>query len=268
MNRTSPALLGDKDSKMALRSTRQTDKNQTTLDKKVITTKRVAFEEKDKELREQIADEVRKIRQEAVDIEKMRLEIKERDIELVNRIEKLEKKMQEWEESEKERDQWRAEIEARLGEYTADGASGTASRYSGTGNLSRCTSALSIKSGKSATSSFSERDVAQMKRLLVDTERKEKIDIIAIKGLDIDEKNMQANEVVQNMLKDKIKVEVEVKSAWVRGKVIVAKLASVEEKEKVMRNKNKLAGTRIFIENLRNYDERKRKGMATKNWFR
>ena len=128
----------------------------------------------------------------------------------------------------------------------------------GTENLSRCTSALSLKSGVSATSGFSERDVAQMKRLLADTERKEKIDIIAIKGLDIDEKNIRANKVVQNISKDKIKVEVEVKSAWVRGKVIVAKLGSVEEKEKVMRNKNKLAGTRIFIENFRNYDERKR----------
>lgn len=44
---------------------------------------------------------------------------------------------------------------------------------------------------------------------------------------------------------------------WNSGGVIIAKLGR-EEKIEVMKRKNKLAGTRIFIENDLSYEERKK----------
>ena len=64
--------------------------------------------------------------------------------------------------------------------------------------------------------------------------------------------------MVERLLREKLDIPAEVKSAWVRGKEVVARLISLKYKEKVMRNKSKLASSKIFIENFRNFDERKR----------
>lgn len=57
--------------------------------------------------------------------------------------------------------------------------------------------------------------------------------------------------------KEKLEFDGKVETAWISGKVVVAKLGR-EIKTEVMKKKSKLAGSRIFIENDLNYGERKR----------
>ena len=97
-----------------------------------------------------------------------------------------------------------------------------------------------------------------MKKLLADKIKLENQEVIIIRGCTVNENEGQIKQEVSNLLKNRLGVNVEIVNAWVRGKVVMAKLKSYEDKEKVMRNKNKLAGSRIFIENFRSFDERKR----------
>lgn len=61
----------------------------------------------------------------------------------------------------------------------------------------------------------------------------------------------------QNFVKDKLGIQVNIVQAWITGKVIVAKVERVEEKVLIMRNKNKLAGTKIFIEYDLSFEDKK-----------
>lgn len=56
-------------------------------------------------------------------------------------------------------------------------------------------------------------------------------------------------EWVSDFLKKNIGVEGKIKHCRLSGKVIIAKLGSEEVKREVMRNKNKLNGGNIYIEN-------------------
>ena len=124
----------------------------------------------------------------------------------------------------------------------------------------------SVRSGRSVISgmsrfSLSERDVFQMKKIISEREKADNKDIIVIRNFTVNEEIENIKEVIEVMLKERLEV-------------IVAKLCNVEDKEKVMKNKNKLAGSRIFIENFPSFDERKRedeiaawvKEMKDKGW--
>lgn len=62
---------------------------------------------------------------------------------------------------------------------------------------------------------------------------------------------------VREFIKEKIEIEVEIVSCRKSGKVLVTKLKDWQMKRKVMKNKNKLKGDRIFIENDLTWQERK-----------
>lgn len=240
------------------------DEGQTTLDGKIL--KRVSWGDRElNDFKKKIEEEVRKIKQEAVDIERLRLEIKTRDLELLERLDRLEKIIENLEFREKEReDKRRKEEESRLAEWSTEDATSQSSAQGSRYNLLAGDAAVSVRSEISGTSrmsrfsSLSNHEVIKMKRLLAEKEKKENKDVIVIRGLTCDERKCQIREMVENFIKNKIEVEVEVKSVWCRGKVILARLKSGEDKERVMNNKNKLAGSRVFIDNYRNFEERKR----------
>lgn len=64
-------------------------------------------------------------------------------------------------------------------------------------------------------------------------------------------------EWVEKFLKGKVGVECKVKHSRLSGKVIILRLGKEEEKKEVMKNKNKLKGGNIFIENDLTWEERK-----------
>ncbi|XP_031779776.1 meiosis-specific nuclear structural protein 1-like [Nasonia vitripennis] len=239
------------------------DSKQPTLDSRV---KKLAFSEKEKNFKENIENEVKKIRLEALEIEKMKTEMKERELRLVERVEKVENKMKELEERINEREiQWRETIDARLEELSIEGATGPVSLRGSTRSLASGASAGSDQTGVSNTSrwsrvSFSDRDVMQMKRMLVEKERSGNQNVIVIKGLEIDENKEPVNATVVKFLKDKLNVEIIIGSHNIRvkAKVIVIRLRNANDKETIMQNKNKLAETKLFIDHYRSYEERKR----------
>ena len=94
---------------------------------------------------------------------------------------------------------------------------------------------------------MSERDVFQVKKIICAKEKADNKDIIVIRSFAVNEENGNVKGVMVTMLNDRLEVNVEIR---VRGKVIVAKLCNADDKEKVMKNKNKPAGSRIFIENF------------------
>lgn len=53
---------------------------------------------------------------------------------------------------------------------------------------------------------------------------------------------------IQDFINSKLGLEIEIDSAWGKNKVIVAKIKR-EGKSEIMNNKNKLAGSQVFIEN-------------------
>lgn len=94
-----------------------------------------------------------------------------------------------------------------------------------------------------------------MKKFMRVNERRERERNIVIKGeLKVGE-NLDA--WVNELLADRLGLNVKIEAAWRTGKVIIAKLSSVEERRRVMANKSKLAGTKIFIESDLSYEERK-----------
>lgn len=62
---------------------------------------------------------------------------------------------------------------------------------------------------------------------------------------------------VREFIKEKIEIEMEIVSCRKSGKVLVTKLKDWQMKRKIMKNKNKLKGDRIFIENDLTWQERK-----------
>lgn len=242
------------------RQKRGGEAGQLTLDDKV---KRVSFMEKEKEFKEKIEEEVRKIRQEALAMEKLKTEIKEKQLELIERFEGLEKRVKELEEHETEREnQWRAEIESRLDERSGDGASRVSSIRGSTRSLTSGGSAESGQTGVShwSRASFSDRDVMQMKRLLAEKEKTENRNVIAIKGLEINEYKEPIEVSVTKFFKEKLSVVVELDQSNVkmRGRVVVIRFKNANDKEVIMKNKSKLAGSKIFIEHYRSFEERKK----------
>lgn len=93
-------------------------------------------------------------------------------------------------------------------------------------------------------------------RKLINVQEKEKRkNNIVIKGME--DEGLATKESVEKFLRDKVGVEVKVIDCRRSGRVIVAMLEREGMKMEVMRNKNKLRGERIFIENDLTWEERK-----------
>ncbi|OXU17253.1 hypothetical protein TSAR_008373 [Trichomalopsis sarcophagae] len=72
--------------------------------------------------------------------------------------------------------------------------------------------------------------------MISDKEKAENQNVIIIKG-SVDEKGSDVKKVVEKFLDEKLETKVDIKSAWIRGKVIVARINSFEEKEKILSSK-------------------------------
>lgn len=94
----------------------------------------------------------------------------------------------------------------------------------------------------------------QMKQRQIRAEKKNNIVVKGLKGTE-NELKMETGK----MLEEKFGVKIDTKDVWVSGrekKVAVIKLKQWEVKEKIMRNKNKLANTEIYIDHDLTVEER------------
>jgi len=115
---------------------------------------------------------------------------------------------------------------------------------------------MSEKSGNTLDSvGLSDKEIDKVRRMVFDKEKEERRDNIVIKGVDTEEKDLK--KWVSKFIKEKMEIEVEIVSCRKSGKVLVAKLKDWQMKRKVMENKSKLKGGRIFIENDLTWQERK-----------
>lgn len=118
---------------------------------------------------------------------------------------------------------------------------------------------LGNRSGKSGNTidsvGLSDRELDKVRRMVLDKEKEERRDNIVIKGADTEVKDWK--KWVSDFIKEKMEIDVEIISCRRSGKVLVAKLKDGQMKRKVMENKSKLKGGRIFIENDLTWQERK-----------
>ena len=255
---------------------KQYETRQQTLDGRV--TKSVTFkdelqrrdkemEEANKEFRNMMLAELGKIREESVELDKLKLEIKTREVEMYKRIESIEKKMESWVERERERIDRLDAIEGRLrlicGEIDGDTGSASSVTSGRTGASAYSVRTDGARSGISRASSvgLSDREVLKMKRMVSEQDRKERLANIVIRGVQLSSVDrLDTKKWVQDFIKDRLGVEIEAINSRINGKVIVVKLGSTEQKNAVMQNKSKLAGTNIYIEYDLSFEERQVQG--------
>ena len=196
------------------------------------------------EFKTRVTEEVRKIRAEKLELEKVRLDIDAKIMEMNERVESLERKFVEFEERQKE---W---------EQRASAAGSLASEAVGgdTGSVWSLRSGVSGMSMRSAIS-FSDREMAKMKRMVNEKDRSDRKNNIVIRGVEPEMERLK--EWVEEFAEDRLGVKVKVEYARISGKVVVAKIEG-EGKNEIMMNKNKLRGTKIYIENDLNIEDRKK----------
>lgn len=169
-----------------------------------------------------------------------------------DRISKIEGKVEELERMLKECID-KLEISEQRGERAE-----TCSMISSGGRGSRATSVLSVMS----EDRFSERDVGRLKRLITEKDKEERKNNIAIKGIElpkeIGEDRKGRVEWAKRFLKEKIGIECNIEQCKKNGTVIIVKLDREETKREVMKNKNKLKGGTVFIENDLTWEERRK----------
>lgn len=116
----------------------------------------------------------------------------------------------------------------------------------------------SYEGSRGSEDRFSEREVKVIKKWVGEKDREERKCNIVIKGGDFGKEEVKSKEWIKKWLKEKLEVECRIAECRNSGPVLVAKLGNEEMKKEVMRNKNRLKGGKIFIENDRNWEERKR----------
>lgn len=133
---------------------------------------------------------------------------------------------------------------------------GARSRYS---ERSRANSCVSI-SALSGVSRLSEGEVERIRKWVTEKDREERSNIVIKeirfpKELEKDEK--EGREWAAGWIKEKVGVNCKVINCRESGGVIIVKLEDVESKKEIMRNKFKLKGEKIFIENYLSWEKRK-----------
>lgn len=104
---------------------------------------------------------------------------------------------------------------------------------------------------------LSERKVKYIRKWVVDKEKEERKCNIVIKDKTSWKEGENGKEWVESFIKEKLGVQCKVTECRNSGFVIVAKIENEEKKKEVMRNKNKLKGDNIFIENDLSWEERR-----------
>ncbi|XP_025160330.1 trichohyalin-like [Harpegnathos saltator] len=113
----------------------------------------------------------------------------------------------------------------------------------------------SIRSVARLNECLSEREIGKIKKLVVEKEKEERRGNVVIKGWEIGDRI--TNKKAEEFIKKELDVEIKVKRCRISGKVVVVSLEEEEMKREIMRNKRKLKGKSIFIENDLMWEERK-----------
>jgi len=117
--------------------------------------------------------------------------------------------------------------------------------------------------GISGASGLSMREVEKIKKWVGDKEKEERRCNIVLRGIkkripgEVEKEWKKGKEWATNFIKDNIGVECNVVNCRESGNVVVIKLENEKKKKEVMRNKHKLRGGRVFIENDLSWEERK-----------
>ena len=167
------------------------------------------------------------------------------------RIEKLEERVEELEVERKER----MEVESQIGERAE--ARGGYSLRSRTNSVS----SIGSWSRMSEWSGFSESEVGKIRKWVIDKDKEVRKNNIVMRGVKIpreierDEKGCR--EWAEALIKEKVGVEGKVTNCRENGTIILMKLENEDYKREIMRNKYKLKGGNIYIENDLSWEERK-----------
>lgn len=198
-------------------------------------------------------DDIRKeFRQE---IEKLREEWDGRIKGLEDRMSEMEKYIDEQKEKERKREEEIRALEAAERWFeTGIGGERSSRRQAETGSLRQSSIVMSEVSKESSI--FSDKEVKRIRRLVEEKEKEEKKDNIVIKGVKVSERVRK--EDIEKFINEKLGLQVKAKWCRLSGKVVVVVgMESEEMKSEIMRNKNKLKGGKIFIENDLTWWERK-----------
>jgi len=116
----------------------------------------------------------------------------------------------------------------------------------------------------SGGSGLSLREVEKIKRWVGDKERDERKCNIVIRGIrmpkEVEKDWKKGREWASEYIREYIGVECKVVSCRESGAVVVVKLEDEDMKKEIMKNKCKLKGGRVFIENDLSWEERKTQG--------
>lgn len=85
--------------------------------------------------------------------------------------------------------------------------------------------------------------------MVIEKEREERRNNIVIKGINIKDVAKDRREWAKDFLKNRLGVDCGIMSVKINGSVIIVKIDKEGDKRMVMKNKNRLKGEKIFIEN-------------------
>ena len=202
------------------------------------------IEELEKEVRA-LATEFKNFKE---DVRKELAEMKAEREKYENKANELERKLLEVEGSVLER--FTVSREEREIERTE----GSGSEWSiGTINVSKGSRGRSSRASSRSRSeidsdAFSDREVGKLKRLVADKDKEERKNNIIIRGIRGEELEKVTKTWIEEMIKEKLDLEVRVTRYWISGKVVIGCLENEVMKKEVMYNKRKLKGERFFIE--------------------
>lgn len=220
------------------------------------------------QLKKVLSEEIKSLKNERLELEKLKITFQQKEMVLEERLEKIESRLSAIEISERER---RELLPAERGdnssywERRSGGATSTGGESWSEAEDGRSTGgAVSSRSGRSVYSAWSleDEEVGRIRKMIREKDRKDREKNIVIKGVRIENDNLK--EGVKELLADRLGLQVRIDAAWKGGKVVIAMLESVDEKRKVMACKNKLAGSKVFIENDLGFEDRKRQEIIAK----
>lgn len=229
--------------------------------------KRVTFKEEEKmkgkvedekirrEIEEQVNKETKKLNDKINEIRKM----------LIEYMEEMKTKTKKWEMMVKDMAEKVEKHEERLnrnGYCKGGGGDGEGSYKDSTGIQQGDSKWGESRIGSEYVGStcswdrFSEREVNIIKIWMEEKDKEDRHKNIVVKGLTWKEEGDRRKQV-EEYIKKKLGVDCKLKKCKLSGKVIVANLASEEEKKEIKRNKYKLKGEKVFIENDLSWEERR-----------
>jgi len=180
-------------------------------------------------------------------------ELKERIKEHEERLDKVERKL---DEIGKWLKKWEDEEQREEKENSSKGSA----RGAGYMEREREGSSARSEGGISVGSSLSTREVDRIRRWVTEKDREERRKNIVLKGIrlpkEVEKDRKRETEWVERLIREKVEVDVNVVGCRESGTVLVVKLESEEEKREVMRNKHRLKGEKIYIENDLSWEER------------